>query len=86
MPKYKLVDVGGGHQRRAPTTDDDPIGREAWELSGKWETKPGRKPKSSGAKIPVNLRLPQELVDWLREQPAGITGTIEGLIERERAG
>jgi hypothetical protein len=79
MPKYKRVD-----RRIVRCADDDPEGRERWEVSGKWETKPGRKPGE--ARTPVNLRLPQEMVDWLREQPAGITGTIEELIDRAKAG
>jgi hypothetical protein len=28
----------------------------------------------------INIRLPQPLIDWLREQPEGLTGTIETLI------
>lgn len=33
-------------------------------------------------KVPVNVRLPSELVEWLRQQPEGITGWIEQAARR----
>lgn len=80
MPKYKRVD-----RRLVRVADDDPEGRERWEVNGKWSEKPGRKPGDT-PRQPVNIRLPFELLDWLREQPDGITGTIEKLVKDKMAG
>lgn len=79
MTKYKRVD-----RRLVRVADDDPEGRERWQINGKWDEKPGRKPGDT-PRQPINIRLPSELIDWLRDQPDGITGTIEKLI-KEKAG
>jgi len=81
MSKYKRVN---GHVIRC--ADDDPEGRERWEINGKWSEKPGRKPGDDLPRQPVSLRLPQDVIDWLRTQPDGATGTIEKLCRNKMAG
>jgi len=39
----------------------------------------------SERRIPINLRLPKELVDWVDELPTTRTAYIESLIRKDRA-
>ena len=58
----------------------DPNGQPRWELSGKWQSKPGRKPEGKAPRVSRTYRLPAELVNWLAAQPGGANRTIERLI------
>ena len=79
MTRYRIERDERGHAHRVR----DPDGVEAWELSGKWSTKPGAKPRPA-PRVTVTIRLPAEMVEWLRQQPEGITATIERLIKEKR--
>jgi hypothetical protein len=82
MADYKRIPYpnSGSGYRVVATTDDDPDGRELWQLSGKWKTKPGVKPGEDGKKISIHIKLPPSMVDWLRAQPDGVSPTIEQLV------
>ena len=77
--KYSIIDIGGGRKIRRP----DPEGRELWELNGKWETKPGRKPSREGPLKHTGMLLRPEIITWLKAQPGGMALTIERLVEAE---
>jgi len=78
MPKkFKRVPLPNGKFRIVPTDADDSNGKERWELYNKWSSKPGRKPTGDAVRENIHVKLPPDLAAWLRDQPEGVTATVE---------
>ena len=46
--------------------------------------KPGRTPAPGPPNYKRNILLPDELTDWAKEQPEGLSGLVRKLLEDER--
>ena len=56
-------------------------------MSNKGGKRPGAgRPPEPGKRIAVTVRLPPELVEWLRAQPDSQSALIQRALERERNG